>query len=102
MTTANNGQEAVEKVNDLTRSGDRVSFDIILMDKEMPLLDGNAATREIREIEQRGDGQRAPIIGVTANVRDEHQEEMLASGMNDVVFKPYEIEEMVGISLEQT
>lgn len=97
VTTANNGQEAVARVKGLPSSGDRSSFDIILMDKEMPLLDGNAATREIRDMEQRGGGQRAPIIGVTANVRDEQQEEMIASGMDDVISKPYEIDEMVSV-----
>lgn len=74
VTTANNGQEAVAKVKELPGSRDKSYFDIILMDKEMPLLDGNAATREIRGLEQRTDARRAPVIGVTANVRDEQQE----------------------------
>lgn len=95
VTTANNGQEAVTQVQDKPNSDDSSAFDIILMDKEMPVLDGNAATRQIRELEQRGDTQRAPIIGVTANVRDEQQNEMMASGMDEVISKPYEIEEMV-------
>lgn len=95
VTTANNGEEAVNKVKDKPSSGDASAFDMILMDKEMPVLDGNSATKEIRELEIRSKVQRAPIIGVTANVRGEQQDEMIASGMDDVLTKPYEIDEMV-------
>jgi CheY-like chemotaxis protein len=95
VTAANNGQEAVQKIKELTGSDQRNAFSVILMDKEMPLLDGNDATKEIRSMEQRGEAQRTPIIGVTANVREEQQAEMLASGMDNVVTKPYQIDEMV-------
>lgn len=114
VTTASNGQEAVSRVKDTPSSGEKGAFDIILMDKEMPILDGNAATRQIRDLELRNEVQRAPIIGedqqffrntlilinfagVTANVRDEQQDEMLASGMDDIITKPYEVDEMVGV-----
>jgi len=97
VTTANNGQEAVEAVRAAPRpsTGEKGAFDVILMDQEMPVLDGNGATKRIRELEQGGEVERVPILGVTANVRGAQQDEMLASGMDDVISKPYKIEEMV-------
>jgi CheY-like chemotaxis protein len=65
------------------------------MDKEMPVLDGNAATRAIRQLEREGTVEHVPILGVTANVRGAQQEEMLSCGMDAVLSKPYRIEEMV-------
>ncbi|KAK3616174.1 hypothetical protein LTR56_026122 [Elasticomyces elasticus] len=90
VTTANNGQEAVDAVRKAPRHskpGDG-GFDIILMDQEMPVLDGNAATRQIRELAEKGEVDRIPILGVTANVRTEQQDEM-------VISKPYKIDELV-------
>ncbi|SMR62958.1 unnamed protein product [Zymoseptoria tritici ST99CH_3D1] len=97
VTTANNGKEAVDAARNAPRgsSGDKGAFDIILMDQEMPIMDGNAATKAIRELEERGEVERVPILGVTANVRGAQQEEMLNNGMDDVISKPYMIEEMV-------
>lgn len=50
------------------------SFDIILMDIEMPVMDGIAATSEIRRLEGKGKFARTPIIAVTGNARKEHFE----------------------------
>ena len=58
-------------------------------------MDGNAAAKEIRELESDGEVEYVPILGVTANVREDQQNEMLASGMDDVISKPYKIEELV-------
>ena len=76
-------------------SGDKGAFNVILMDQEMPKMNGNTATRAIRDLEARGEIERIPILGVTANVRGAQQDEMLTSGMDDVISKPYKIEDMV-------
>lgn len=78
VTTANNGREAVESVRSAPKrsSGDKRAFDICLMDMEMPIMDGNTATRSIRELERQGEIEHIPILGVTANVRGEQQTEM--------------------------
>lgn len=58
-------------------------------------MDGNAAAKEIRELESHGEVEYVPILGVTANVREDQQNEMLASGMDNVISKPYKIDELV-------
>ena len=97
VTTANNGQEAVDGVRKAPNpsSGDKAAFDIVLMDNEMPVLDGNEATRRIRKLEASGEVEHIPILGVTANVRAAQQDEMRAAGMDDVISKPYKIGELV-------
>ncbi|KAL4779438.1 hypothetical protein BJX76DRAFT_340742 [Aspergillus varians] len=86
VTTANNGQEALDAWN-------RNSFDCILMDQEMPVMDGNTATREIRALEK-AKGTHIPILGVTANVRQGQQADMLNAGMDDIVHKPYKMQDL--------
>lgn len=61
----------------------------------MPILDGNSATKEIRNLEKEGITERIPILGLTANVRGAQLQEMLDSGMDDVISKPYKIEDLV-------
>ncbi|KAK0927956.1 hypothetical protein LTR29_017528 [Friedmanniomyces endolithicus] len=97
VTTANNGREAVEAVRKASKhsSGEQGAFGIILMDQEMPILDGNAATREIREMAEKGEVERIPILGVTANVRAAQQGEMVNSGMDDVISKPYKVDDLI-------
>lgn len=58
-------------------------------------MDGNAASKAIRQLEKHGDLERIPILGVTANVRGAQQDEMVESGMDDVMSKPYKIEDLV-------
>lgn len=78
VTIVENGQYAVEKVNEQ-------SFDIILMDMNMPVLDGVAATKSI----QRTHGVNAPpIIALTANAGVKDREACLAAGMRGVLTKP--------------
>ncbi|WPG99811.1 Hypothetical protein R9X50_00263000 [Acrodontium crateriforme] len=96
VTTANNGREAVDVFTASRQPSD--AFKIILMDQEMPVMDGNAAARVIRNIEAtetKKAPRRIPILGVSANVRPEQQDEMLAAGMDDVIAKPYKIDEMM-------
>ncbi|CAI7631542.1 unnamed protein product [Penicillium glandicola] len=81
ISEASNGKEAVD-------ANKNTPFDCILMDQQMPVMDGNCATRAIRDIEKESGGH-VPILGVTANVRDEQQKEMADAGMDDIIHKPY-------------
>lgn len=77
-----------------------IPINLILMDIEMPVLDGLACTRKIRELEEQGhifpaDGGRIPIIGVSANARPEHAQQAIEAGCNDVVMKPYRIDDLI-------
>ncbi|TPV94598.1 MAG: response regulator [Myxococcales bacterium FL481] len=80
-----NGEEAVVAM----REG---SYDLVLMDCQMPVMDGFQATRAIRA--QEGDGPRIPIIALTANASDEDRKTCLASGMNGHLAKPIRFEEL--------
>jgi signal transduction histidine kinase len=79
VSTANNGQEAVDAVKVAPRasSGDSAAIDVILMDQEMPVMEGNAAAEEIRRLERVGSVDHVPIVGVTANVRGAQQDKMI-------------------------
>ena len=81
---AGNGLEALEKL-------ERGNYDLVLMDVEMPLMDGHAATREIRLRERRPGSRRVPVIAMTANAMAEDRERCIASGMDDYLAKPYEM-----------
>ncbi len=76
-----NGQEAVEAWREQ-------DWDVILMDVQMPVMDGLAATRAIRSEEAFGGRRRTPIIALTANALQHQQEEYAAAGMDDFVGKP--------------
>ncbi len=79
VETAVNGSDGVDAV--------RVSpFDIVLMDVQMPVMDGINATRQIRLLP--GNPANTPIIGLTANVLPAQRQEYLAAGMDDVAEKP--------------
>jgi two-component system sensor histidine kinase/response regulator len=80
VTVANNGREAVAAA---LRGG----FDVILMDVQMPELDGMAATHEIRQWE-RGHHRRLPIIAMTAHAMKGDRERCLEAGMDEYVSKP--------------
>jgi len=80
VTIAENGQKAVEAFS-------TSDFDLILMDIQMPVMDGFMATEEIRRKEKRAGGH-IPIIAMTANAMKGDREKYLASGMDDFVPKP--------------
>jgi len=66
-------------------------YDLILMDVQMPVMDGIAAARKIRAVEQKDGRKRTPIVALTANALTHQIEEYLAAGMDDHVAKPIEI-----------
>ena len=75
-------------------------YDIILMDIRMPVLDGIAATKEIRKHKERKD-YNLPIIATTANAFVEDKEKCIAAGMNDHLAKPINSKELYRILVEQ-
>ncbi|MFQ9873191.1 MAG: response regulator, partial [Oscillospiraceae bacterium] len=86
LTEAQNGQEALE----FFETSSPAFFDLILMDIQMPVMDGYEATRRIRAL-SRPDAHTVPIIAMTANAFSEDIEKALAAGMNDVATKPLDI-----------
>lgn len=97
---ANHGGEALDKLRQSTywkHSGaDALDIGIVLMDKEMPVMDGLQCTSQIRKFEAQGLLKRhVPIIAVTANARSEQIATLLAAGMDDVVSKPFRIAELI-------
>ena len=94
---AENGQQAVE----LFKEKPAGTFDAILMDLMMPVMDGYTATRKIRSLE-RSDAKTIPIIAMTANAFQEDAEKCIAVGMNAHLAKPLDIEKMKTIICEQT
>jgi CheY-like chemotaxis protein len=80
IETARDGVEAIDAVS-------RGDFDVILMDVQMPVMDGLTATRRIREMEDAG-ARRVPIIAMTANVLPEQVARCLEAGMDDHIGKP--------------
>ncbi|KAI6980615.1 hypothetical protein KC318_g11756 [Hortaea werneckii] len=99
VSTANNGREAVDIVAAaFHKDGEWQSgaVDMVLMDQELPIMNGTAAAAQIRDIErENGRCVRVPILGVSANVREEQLQGMVSHGMDGYIAKPYNFEEMV-------
>ncbi|MDR7272108.1 signal transduction histidine kinase/DNA-binding response OmpR family regulator/HPt (histidine-containing phosphotransfer) domain-containing protein [Pelomonas saccharophila] len=84
VSVAGNGEEALRKLAD-------EQFDAVLMDCQMPVMDGYAATRALR---QQPSLQALPVIAMTANAMVGDREAVLAAGMNDHISKPIKVDEM--------
>ncbi len=84
---AKNGKEALEKFG-------TSKYDVILMDVQMPVMDGIVATKKIREIEV-STNSHTPIIAITANAMLGDRGTCLSAGMDDYISKPFQIEDLV-------
>lgn len=100
VSIANHGEEALAIVEKSQwRVGHEITgmkLDIILCDVEMPVLDGKATVHRIREWQSQGVlHQKIPVIAVTGNARSEQIKAAKECGFDDVVSKPYEVENLV-------
>lgn len=92
VTEARDGRQAVTLFTDVPPG----SFDVVLMDIRMPVMDGLEATRIIRGLE-RPDAATIPIIAMTANAFDDDMKKSIESGMNGHLAKPFEIEKLLAL-----
>jgi CheY-like chemotaxis protein len=92
---------SVEVVQDgaaaLARCTQALPPDLVLMDCQMPLMDGFEATRRIRAFEQRHGRARLPIVALTANAYEVDRERCLAAGMDDHLPKPFHVEALAAV-----
>ncbi len=92
VSSRHNGEQAIEAVRDSV-------FDVILMDIEMPLMDGLEATPSIRKMPN---GQRVPIIALTAHTIPEKLDEIHRAGMDDYLIKPFDLRKFEGMISKHT
>ena len=90
VDTAENGVEAVKKIKE-SKPGD---YDLVLMDVQMPLMDGGEAARQIRALPDPALA-KIPILAMTANAFEEDRKSALECGMNGFLSKPINIEELI-------
>ncbi|MBF0605566.1 MAG: response regulator [Nitrospirae bacterium] len=87
---AKDGHEAIEKV-------EKLKFDLVLMDIQMPRMDGHETAKKIRKLPKL---TKLPIIAMTAHVMAEERQECLASGMNDHVAKPIDRKKLYAVLMQ--
>ncbi|WVF66906.1 hypothetical protein IAT40_001649 [Kwoniella sp. CBS 6097] len=99
---ANNGLEALNLIREnyrQSRRGDpksrKKAYDVVLMDLEMPVMDGLTAIRELRDAESKGSLPRNMVIALTGNARQGQIDHALEAGMDDVVIKPYVLKNLL-------
>ncbi|GIZ12982.1 hybrid sensor histidine kinase/response regulator [Pseudomonas sp. NCCP-436] len=85
--TASNGKEALEAMK-------RQHYDLVLMDCEMPVLDGFSATEQLRAWEAREKRLRTPVVALTAHILNEHKERAQSVGMDGHMSKPVELSQL--------
>nr|WP_297385479.1 ATP-binding protein [uncultured Roseateles sp.] len=90
VTPAENGRDALEQLR-------AQRFDLVLMDCQMPVLDGYAATVAWRQEEARRLLPRTPVVALTASAVDDDRARCLASGMDGYLVKPFEMDELLAI-----
>jgi CheY-like chemotaxis protein len=86
ITSVSNGREALQAL-------EQGRFDVVLMDVQMPVMDGWMATQAIRERE-RGTREHIPILALTAHAMKHDQEQCLAAGMDAYLSKPFQPAEL--------
>lgn len=87
IDVAGNGKEALDKFG-------TSKYDIILMDVQMPVMDGIVSTKKIREIES-STGTHTPIIAITANALHGDKDLCISAGMDDYIAKPFQVELLI-------
>ena len=95
MDVADDGAVAVEKL----KGAEPGQYDLILMDIQMPILNGYEATKQIRALNQPGISD-IPIIAMTANAFDEDKKAALAAGMNGHIAKPIDVPKLMELLTE--
>lgn len=85
-----NGEEALKTYQTET-------FSLILMDCQMPVMDGLTATEKIREFERSTEKKRVPIVALTANAMKGDREKCIERGMDDFLSKPFRMHELLSI-----
>ena len=95
VVTARNGHEALEKIR-------QRDFDCILMDVQMPVMDGLEATRALRQWERERGRAPIPVVALTANAMDEERDRCMVAGMNAHLAKPIEMNELRDLLLRWT
>ena len=90
VTVASDGQQALDRLR-------QTAFGAVLMDCQMPVLDGWQATRLWREHERHTGAARTPIIAITANAVSGDRERCREAGMDDYLAKPYELDDLATI-----
>ncbi len=88
VEVADDGKQALRKLH-------KDHYDLVLMDCEMPVMDGCRATREIRRLEQKGQKSRLPVIALTAHAGVESEKKCLAAGMDAYLSKPFTNEQLL-------
>ncbi|MCP5501750.1 MAG: response regulator [Leptospiraceae bacterium] len=86
VSLASNGEEAIQELNE--------NINLVLMDIQMPVMDGIEATKQIRKLDKY---INLPIIALTANVTQDSIQECLLAGMNSHIFKPFTKEELLEV-----
>ena len=95
MDVADDGMVAVEKLKEAVPG----QYDLVLMDIQMPILNGYEATKQIRALNKPGISD-IPIIAMTANAFDEDKKAALEAGMNGHIAKPIDIPKLMEILTE--
>ena len=92
MVIAENGRQALAALD----APGAAAFDLILMDVQMPDMDGFEATGIIRE-QEKSTGAHLPIVAMTANAMKGDKERCLAAGMDGYVSKPIDVEQLLAV-----
>ncbi|MEE4190062.1 MAG: ATP-binding protein [Halieaceae bacterium] len=90
VAVARNGEVALEMFQ-------QDEFDLVLMDCQMPVMDGFEATRHIRQYEMHRGSRRTPVVALTAGKTESEKERCYASGMDRILFKPYSTSDLNGL-----